>query len=202
MKTVIIGNGCNAVSVATKLRRRDEQAEIVILANSQEFAVAKCGLSYLIDDTIVDENDLLAATPEPWWRLFRIKVRLNTNIIEINSQDKLLLIENAQTETYDKLVFASDAITLKPDIKGVLGENIFTVNSLQSVERIKTYFYENKVRKVLILGSTIKAFNFAEVFCKLGAEVIMVDSKPFVLQEFDAVITDILEKTICNIHNI
>ncbi|MBE6453158.1 MAG: hypothetical protein E7012_06705 [Alphaproteobacteria bacterium] len=202
MKTVIIGNGCNAVSVATKLRRCDENAEIVILSPSQEFAVAKCGLHYLLDGTVSDKSDLLAVTPEQLWRLFKIKVKLRANIIEINRIDKFIQIENKYSESYDKLVIASDATIIRPDIKGILGENIFVASTLQAMERIKSYFFENNVKKVLVLGFSNTALSLAEAFYKLGAKVTLTDNNSHILPEFDADMTDALEKNICNELNI
>ena len=172
MKIVIIGGGTSGIAVATKLRRRNEKAEIVILEKSQEFAVAKCGLPYLLSEKIKDKDDIIAATPEQMWRIFNIKVKLEHEVIKINRKKHKLLINNRRTESYDKLIIATGATQLRPDIRGVLGENIFTINSIQSLERVKNYYRENNVKKVLIVGANATGLAFADAFLELGAKVI------------------------------
>lgn len=196
MKIVIIGGGTTGVAVATKLRRRIEDAEIVILEKSQEFAIAKCGLPYLLSGKIKEKNDLLAATPEQMQRIFKVKVKLEHEVIKINRKNKKLLIQNQRAESYDKLIIATGAIQLRPDIHGVLGENIFTVNSMQSLERLKNYYYENKVRKVLVIGANAVGLAFAEALHQLKANVLITDFAEHILPSFDADMTLKLEQTL------
>ena len=94
MKTVIIGGGTTGIAVATKLRRRIENAEIVILEKTQEFAVAKCGLAYLLSGKIKEKDDLMAATPEQMQRIFNVKVKIEHEVIKIDRQKKKLLKKN------------------------------------------------------------------------------------------------------------
>ena len=196
MKIVIIGGGTSGIAVATKLRRRNEKAEIVILEKSQEFAVAKCGLPYLLSEKIKDKDDIIAATPEQMWRIFNIKVKLEHEVIKINRKKHKLLINNRRTESYDKLIIATGATQLRPDIHGVLGENIFTINSIQSLERVKNYYIENNVKKVLIVGANATGLAFADAFLELGAKVIVTDANNHILPNFDTDMANILEQNI------
>ena len=107
MKIVIIGGGNAGVATATRIRRANENAEIVILEKSEEFAVAKCGFSYLISGIVDDPNELVALTPQQMQRTFNVKVKLNHHVIGINRNEKILNIENRQNETYDKLIIAT-----------------------------------------------------------------------------------------------
>lgn len=194
MKIVIIGGGTSGVAVATKLRRRNEYAEIVILEKNQEFAVIKCAFPYFISGTIKDKDDLRLASPEQMWRIFRIKVKLGHNVIEINRNKKTIKIKDQTPEHYDKLIIATGAIQLHPDIKGILGENIFTLNSLTNLERIKKYYLENKVDKILILGANKNAIELAEAFQSLGAKILLVTKEKHMLQNFDNDMVAIIEK--------
>ena len=88
---------------------------------------------------------------------------------------KKLTIDGHPGETYDKLVIATGALQLRPDIPGILGENIFTIRDLSSVGQIKDYFYGTGAKKVVILGGGDIGVEAAEAFAQMGAEVFLLE---------------------------
>ena len=175
MKVVIIGGGSAGISVATRLRRMDENADIVILEKSNEFAVAACGYTYLLSGMIENEEDLLGASVEQMKQIFKVEVKLNHKVIGIDRENKKLQIENRNAESYDKLVIATGAQQLRPDIAGILGENIFTISSLENVARIRDYYFGTEAKNVLILGGGDIGIEAAEAFVQLKAKVFLVE---------------------------
>lgn len=185
MKVVIIGGGTAGMAAATHLRRKDENAEIIVLEKSNEFATATCGLPYLLSGVIKSRDELTGATVEQMKQVFRIDVRLEQDVVNIDRQKRLLTIDGHEGISYDKLVLATGALQLRPDIPGVLGDNIFTIRDLHSVERIRDYYYGTNAQKVLILGGGDIGVEAAEAFIGMGAAVSMVENNVHVLPTLD-----------------
>ena len=110
MKVVIIGGGTAGISTATHLRRKDENARIVVLEKSDEFAVATCGLPYYLSGAVTELDDLKGATPEQMEKIFKIEVKLKHEVVNINRENKKLIIDGGEEESYDKLVIATGAL--------------------------------------------------------------------------------------------
>lgn len=193
MKTVIIGGGSAGMAAATRLRRMDENAEIVILEKSGEFAVASCGLTYLLSGIVKNKDDLIGASTEQMRSIFRIEVKLNHEVIGIERREKKLLIENRPAESYDKLIIATGAIQLRPDIPGILGDNIFTIRTLDGIEKINDYYFGTGASKVLILGAGDIGIETAEAFSRLKAKISLVDMNDHILPYLDKDMTGRLE---------
>lgn len=185
MRTVIIGGGSAGISAATHLRRNDEKAEIIVIERSGEFALSACGLPYLLSGKIKNAEDLTGASAEQMKRIFNIDIRLNTEVLTIEPELKQLILTGGKTLTYDKLVVAAGGLQLRPDIAGVLSDNIFTLNSLYSAQKISDYFYGLEAKYVLVLGGGYIGLRAAEALLQNGAKVTVIDKAAHILSEFD-----------------
>ena len=184
MKVVIIGGGAAGISTATRLRRLNENAEILILEKSGEFAVSGCGLTYYLSGEVRRE-ELIGASVEEMRELYNIEVRLNNEVTAINRRDKTVSIEGRGNETYDKLVIATGAYQLRPDIDGVLADNIFTVRNLETVERIKNYVKGIDAKNAVIVGGGMIGIDTAEAFVKMGLKPVIVESEGHLMRPLD-----------------
>lgn len=198
MKVVIIGGGTAGISTATHLRRKDENARIVVLEKSDEFAVATCGLPYYLSGAVTELDDLKGATPEQMEKIFKIEVKLKYEVVNINRENKKLIIDGGEEESYDKLVIATGALQLRPDIPGILSDNIFTLRNLESAQRIKDYYLGTGAQKVLILGGGDIGVEAAEAMHSLGAEVTIAEAGTHILKNFDADMTAVLQNHLRN----
>lgn len=198
MKVVIIGGGSAGISAATRLRRMNEQAEIVVLEKSAEFAVANCGLTYLLSGLVKDKDELIGATIEQMRSIFRIDVRLGNEVIGINRAEKRIMILNHQSETYDKLIIATGALQLRPDIEGILGDNIFTIHSISGIGKIRDYYFGTEAARVLILGAGSVGIETAEAFAALKAKVSLIDMNSHILPNLDKDMAEIVENELQN----
>jgi NADPH-dependent 2,4-dienoyl-CoA reductase/sulfur reductase-like enzyme len=185
MRVVIIGGGSAGVSAATHLRRQDENAEIIILEKTKEFAISSCGLPYLIEGKVKDKDEIIGASVEQMRDLFKIDVRLNTEVISIKHDKKLLNLGTNGKLIYDHLILATGAIQLRPDISGILSDNVFTLNNLHSTQRIINYFYELDAKNVIILGGGFIGIRVAEALLNNGAKVTLIEKSNQILNEFD-----------------
>ena len=109
MKVVIIRGVAGGATTATRLRRLDEKAEIIILERGSFVSFANCGLPYYIGDVIKEKQDLLLQTPQSFKERFNIDVRIKSEALKIDRDNKKVLIKNLLTneeyeESYDKLV--------------------------------------------------------------------------------------------------
>lgn len=194
MKVVIIGGGSAGISAATRLRRMNEKAQIIVLEKSDEFAVANCGLTYLLAGLIKSKDELIGATIEQMRDVFRIDVRLGNEVIGIDRSEKRVMILNHQSETYDKLIIATGALQLRPDINGILGDNIFTIRSISGIGKIRDYYFGTGALRVLILGAGSVGIEAAEAFSALKAKVYLIDMSNHILPNMDKDMAEIVEQ--------
>ena len=136
MRVIIIGGGAAGASCATRLRRLNEDAEIIILERTSEVSIANCGLPYYISDVIPNRDSILVSTPQKFKSWFNIDVRLETEVVEINKEEKYVITSFNGKLSYDYLVLANGASPIIPDLVGLNLEKTFVVRTLNDAEKI------------------------------------------------------------------
>ena len=157
MKYVIIGGVAGGATAAARLRRIDEQAEIVLLEKGKYISYANCGLPYYIGGVIEERGKLLVQTPESFGQRFRIDVRVENEVVAIDTERKTLAIRKAggeeYEETYDKLLLSPGATPVKPPLEGIHSEGIFTLRNVEDTDLIKSYIADNQVKRAVVVGA-------------------------------------------------
>ena len=138
MRTIIIGGVAGGMSAATRLRRLDENAEIIVFEKGNEVSFANCGLPYFIGDVIKDRDDLLLQTPTSLNDRYNLDVRVNHEVIKITPNDSSVLVKNTKTNIeesfeYDNLILSMGASPFIPPIDGI--ENAFPLRDMYDVDR-------------------------------------------------------------------
>ena len=185
MRVIIIGGGACGASCATRLRRLDERCEITILERTDEVSIANCGLPYYCSDVINDRDKILVSNPQKFKNMFNIDVRLNTEVVKINREEKFVVSSNGEKFYYDKLVLAQGGNPIVPPLEGINNENIFTVRSLADADKIKDYIKNNNVKSAVVVGAGFIGIEMAENFAHLGLDTKVVELSNQILAPID-----------------
>ena len=185
INVAIIGGGACGASCAARLRRLNEKAKITILEKTNEISIANCGLPYYISDVINQREKILVSTMQKFKSLFNIDVCLNTEVIEINPQEKFVITNSATKLNYDKLVLAQGASPIVPEFKGMNKEKVFSVRTLNDADKIKKYVKENNSKNVVVVGGGFIGVEVAENFCHLGLNTTLIELSDQILAPVD-----------------
>ncbi|MCH3963616.1 MAG: FAD-dependent oxidoreductase [Clostridium sp.] len=180
MKIIIIGAVAGGTSAAAKARRNDEDAEIKVYDMDYDISYSGCGLPYYIGEEIQNRGDLTPRNTEFFKKKYNVDVFRRHEVLRINAEDRILTIKNLETddvfdESYDKLVVATGAKPIVPNIEGAEKENVFYLRNVQQADKIKTYILNNKPKFALIVGTGFIGLEMAENLGRLGIEVTLVE---------------------------
>lgn len=197
MKVIIVGGVAGGMSAATRLRRLDEKAEIVILEKGPFVSFANCGLPYYVSGEIADKEALLVQTPESLHRRFNLDVRPFNEVIEIEAAKKVVTIQN-QTETYqesyDFLILSPGAKPFVPLISGIEeAKNTFTLRNVPDLDKIMQALTPN-VKKATVIGAGFIGLEMAENLKKTGLDVTIIEKAPHVLPPLDEEMASFVQK--------
>ncbi|HOQ80007.1 MAG TPA: CoA-disulfide reductase [Candidatus Cloacimonadota bacterium] len=190
MKVVIVGGVAGGATVAARLRRIDEQAEIIIFERGEYISYANCGLPYYIGGVIQDREKLFVQTPETFRSKINVDVRVFSEVTKINREQKKVLVKNLKTgeeyeESYDKLVLSPGAEPIKPPLPGIDQKGIFTLRNVPDTDKIKSYINENDAKRAVIIGAGFIGLEMAENLHHLGMKVTIVEMAAQVMNMLD-----------------
>ena len=189
MKYAIIGGVAGGATAAARLRRIDEQAEIILLEKGKYISYANCGLPYYIGGVIAEREKLLVQTPASFGKRFRIDVRVENEVIAIDPEKKTLTIRKADgkeyEETYDKLLLSPGANPVKPPLEGIDSEGIFTLRNVEDTDRIKAYIIDKQVKRAVVVGAGFIGLEMAENLHHAGVAVSVVEMGNQVMAPID-----------------
>jgi Uncharacterized NAD(FAD)-dependent dehydrogenases len=191
VKVIIVGGVAAGASAAARLRRLDENAEIIIMERGEYISFANCGLPYYVGGIIEKRNRLLVQTPKSMHSRFNLDVRINNEVIKISRGEKRVEVrdiksEKVYTESYDYLVLCPGASPVIPDIPGIDKHNIFTVRNLPDSDIIKSYIELIKPSKAVVVGGGFIGLEMADMLNEAGVQVSLVEASAQVMGALDA----------------
>lgn len=191
MKVVIVGGVAGGATAAARIRRLDEQAEIVVFERSGFVSYANCGLPYYIGEVIDDPEDLTLQTPESFFSRFRVLMKVHHEVTAIHPDQKSLTVKNLETgatfeESYDKLLLSPGAKPVIPDLPGIDSSKLFTLRTVEDTFRIKEFIDRNKPKSAVIVGGGFIGLEMAENLRHLGMEVTIVQRPKQLMNPFDS----------------
>ncbi len=199
-KIVIVGGVAGGASTAARLRRLDEEVTIVMFEKGEYISFANCGLPYYIGGVIPDRQQLLLQTVEEMSHKFNIDIRVQSEVIAINRDQKLLTIKDIETnktykESYDTLVLSPGAKPTLPPIEGISEcKQLFTLRNIPDTDRIKTYISKEKPKKAVVIGGGFIGLEMVENLKALQIEVTLIEASNQIMAPLDIEMASILHE--------
>jgi len=191
MRLIIVGGVAGGMSAATRARRLDEKAQIIVFERGPDVSFANCGLPYFIGGTIEDRDRLLVVTPARLRSRFNLDVRTRSEVTEIDPKERRVTVRDLEerrtyTEDYDKLILAPGAEPVRPPIPGLDDPEVFTLRNLQDMDRIHAAA-ETAVgeRRALVIGGGFIGLEMAENLTHRGFRVAIAEMLPQVMPPID-----------------
>ena len=189
MKIIIIGGVAGGATAAARIRRLDENAEIIIFERSGYISYANCGLPYYIGGVIEDKEDLTLQTPEGFYRRFRIKAMVGHEVTDIDTKNKTVSVTDLKTgesftESYDKLILSPGAKPILPDFY-TENERTFTLRTVEDTLKIRAFIEKNQPKTAVVIGGGFIGLEMAENLTELGIKTTIVQRGNHLLPTVD-----------------
>ena len=190
MKIVIVGGVAGGATAAARIRRLNEQAQIVVFERTGYISYANCGLPYYIGGIIEDPEDLTLQTPESFFRRFRVDMRVRHEVTAIHRDRKTVSVRNLDTgrefeESYDKLLLSPGAKPVRPSLPGLDNPKLFTLRTVEDTFKIKDFVNKTAPKSAVIVGGGFIGLETAENLRHLGLDVTMVQRPKQLMNPFD-----------------
>jgi NADPH-dependent 2,4-dienoyl-CoA reductase/sulfur reductase-like enzyme/rhodanese-related sulfurtransferase len=199
-RIVIVGGVAAGASAAARARRCDAHAEITILEKGPVVSFANCGLPYHLGGEIEQRSKLLVATPELFWKRFRINIRTHHEVTHID-RDKCSVSGRTHQGTefslpYDRLILATGSEPICPEPFQVTAVNVFQLWTLEDMDRILSFMKTGEVKKATVVGAGFVGLEVVEQLVRRGIEVTLVERLPQVLGPLDAEMAKLVEQEV------
>ncbi len=195
LRVVIVGGVAGGMSAATRLRRLDESAEIVVVERTGHVSYANCGLPYFVGGVIEDEDDLLIQTPERLHDRFRLEVRVDTEVVGVDPGSHTVSLRSTldgtgSTLRFDKLVLSPGGVSVRPPIPGF--DRVRSLRTVEDAQRLSAVV-EAAPRSAVVIGAGFIGLETAENLSHAGIGVTVVESAPQVLSPLDPELAVLVE---------
>ncbi len=189
-KILIVGGVAGGASAATRARRMNEHAEIILFEKDADVSFANCGLPYYIGDEITDRKKLVVASAEFLTQRFALDVRTRQEVTAIDRGAKQVNVRNhatgeEYTETYDKLILSTGASPFVPPIDGRDAPNVFTLRNLADTDQIKAATDGDRARTAAVIGAGFIGLEMVEQLARRGYKTTLAELQSQVLPLFD-----------------
>lgn len=199
MKYLIVGGVAGGASTAARLRRLDENAEIIMFERGEYISYANCGLPYYIGELIYEREKLFVQTPESFAARFNIEARVRSEVERVDTGKKVITVRDLASgrvyeEAYDKLVLSPGAAPVRPPLEGIDTEGIFTLRNVNDTDRVKEYIEDHDVKRALIVGAGFIGLEMAENLHEYGIKVSVVEMADQVMTPVDYEIASVVHQ--------
>ena len=197
-KIIIVGGVAGGASTAARLRRLDENAEIIMVEKGEYISFANCGLPYYIGETISSRDKLIVQTVEETREKFNLDIRNLSEVTKIDKENKKVTIKNFVTEeiyeeSYDVLVLSPGAKPIRPAIDGINScDNLFTLRNIPDTDKIKDFVDNKKPKHAAIVGGGFIGLEMAENLHNRGIEITLIEASNQVMAPVDTEMASII----------
>ena len=201
MKTLIVGGVAGGASAAVRLRRLNENAEIVIFEKGEYVSYANCGLPYYISGVINDRKNLNVSSPEQLRNRFNIDVRTGNEVTSIDTEKMTVTVLNKATgetyeESYDDLILAPGASPVIPPFADTSEKRVFVLNDIPDTLKLRQYIEDLGVKKAVVVGGGFIGLETAENLVKAGIDTTIIELQEHILPTIDSDMAKLLENEV------
>lgn len=199
MKYLIVGGVAGGAGTAARLRRLDEDAEIIMFDKGPYVSYSNCCLPYRLSGTVDKTEKLVLMDPGRFLRQYNIQARVMNEVLSIDRAGKKLRVRDLEKgkeyeESYDKLVLATGANAILPGIPGIDGANLFTVKTVEDIARLHTFIRDGGIKKITVVGGGFIGVEVAVNLTEAGYKVALIEAAPQILSTYDMDMVQILQK--------
>lgn len=188
MKILIIGGVAAGTKTAAKLKRADRSAEVTVLSKGKDISYAGCGLPYYVGGLIEERSELIVNTPQKFAALTGVNVVTGVEAVGVDGALKTIQAKNTETGEvlsydYDKLVIATGASAIRPNIEGAGLNGVFTVRTPDDAISIRDYVSGRQVKQAVVVGGGFIGLEMAENLKEQGISVTVIDAAAQILPD-------------------
>jgi len=197
-KIVIIGGVAAGATAAAKVRRISPSAQITMLEAGPDISFANCGLPYFIGGDIENRSKLILQSPESFRQQYNVDVHIHTVVTSIDKKEHVVKTTDSQngerkTFEYTKLILAQGGKPIKPTLPGADSDHVFTLWTLEDMDKISKYLGEKKPKTAVVVGGGFIGLEMVEALVKRGLKVNVVEMMPHVMANMEAEIACFIE---------
>lgn len=198
-KIIIVGGVAAGATAAAKARRLSPDAQITMFEAGPDISFANCGLPYYIGGDIKSRSKLILQSPDSFYSQYQVKVHTNTRVTTIDRERKevkTLHVHTGQIKTYeyDKIILAQGGRPIKPQIEGADSDHVFTLWTLNDMDRIQNYITENNPKEAVVIGGGFIGLEMVEALAHRGLKVHLMEMMPHVMSVMDAETAGFIEQ--------
>src|SRR5690625_43099 len=189
-KILIVGGVAGGASVAARVRRLDENAEIIMFEKGPHVSFSNCSLPYHLSGIVEEIQDLVLMNPDMFKSRYNIEARVNQEAVKINRDKKSITVKDLSAdrtyeEHYDTLVLSPGAKPIRPSLEGINNSNVFTVRNVVDIENINNFVKQNDAKDIAVIGGGFIGVEVAENFRLAGYNVSLIEFANQVMAPFD-----------------
>lgn len=198
-RILIVGGVAGGASVAARVRRIDESAEVIMFERGPNVSFSNCALPFHLSGIVENSEDLVLMNPTVFKKQYNIEARVNSEVIKINREEKTINVKNVVTgevfkESYDKLVLSPGANPIIPDIEGIHNSNVFTVRNVVDIDKLNKFVQQADIKDVAVIGGGFIGVEVAENLRLAGFNVSLIEFNNQIMAPFDYDMAQILHK--------
>lgn len=197
---IVVGGVAGGASAAARIRRIDENADIQIYDKGRNVSFSNCCLPNFFSGEVGEVDDLILYSPGQLKKIYNLDAKVNHEVLKILGDEHKIIVKNLMTgeefeDHYDYLILSPGAKAIVPrNIKGVDGDNVFTIKNVYDVRRTNDFLIENKVENVVVVGGGFIGVEMAENLRKSGKNVSLVEFADQIMAPFDYDMVQMLHK--------
>lgn len=199
MKVLVVGGVAGGASTAARIRRLDEQAEVIMFEKGPHVSFSNCSLPFYLSGIVPTSEKLIMMSPEKFKKQYNLEARVNQEVIAIHRDRKTIEVKHVVTgevyeEAYDILLLSPGAKSTLPPIEGIHSSHVFTIRNVADIERLQTYIQMNGVQDIVVIGGGFIGVEVAENLREAKKSVTLIQRGAQIMDPYDEDMVQIMQK--------